>query len=1214
MTDNNFDFEKMVNDLDIDVTLNQFHRAKLKQQFIDAAQQKDTDAHPKSKNFLLKNLPLRITVAAIIIFAIIVAAVYLIDQSDQDPTNLATTIKTTPPEGVQDVPQVAKNQQDTLAAKFAEIEKMFDANDVKGLMALLDDDNENIRVAAAGYLAKIGDVNAIKRLIELSLGFDGGGVDPFMLAIAEIQQNIAQQDENPEQTNLDPDTDQDQQPQQDDESQMDRPFEVEVIYELTSDIEAAAYKYTSELTVGQDAPVAGARVEIHVYTGDEWTKTVKQASSDADGYALFDIGTKKVAALYISAEKKGYVPMDYYTTDQLKLKDITDFTISLQKGVQIGGTVVNERGDPIQGVDIRMLYSASPTGDTPEPVTKVQNMEIKTDKNGKWSYLVIRDNLENIYLTLKHPDYANQGHSGQILRMFSEEQLIAKTARSVMRAGITVIGYVYDKQGNPVEGASVYNSETNNNNENSTKTNPQGFFEFKHVVKNMLFITAIADGLASHTKTYVVSADSPPIEIILESGSSIYGRVIDKDGKPVEAASVRNDQWDEESVPIKWSTETDPQGRFVWENAPLSQVKLSIIKQGYYKVNAKLKADLETEHEFVLYPELVVAGKVYDAQTNQPIENFEIIPGLQWNDSYKKVTYQTTGDWIKSFTQGNYQYVIKDGLRCKLKAVAQGYAFSESRFIYPDEEHAEVDFYLEKIDGPDGSQGIVYSPQGLPVQGAKVYVTFGRKWLHFTDLRNENNMNTPVITDQQGRFSFTRNDETYLIVVIHPDKGFAEITEQDFEISPEIHLTEWGKVQGQVFAGTKPVENAEIQISFNRTHDQQRSNYVFIRKSRTDADGKFTVDKVRPDTTFEGNSYISRVTTIGYRTVNVDTKPIEVKPGETTYVVLGGQGRTVTAKLLKPHNYTDAVIWQVARGHVKTNTATGSTSLYMQIMQEMQYPRPPAYDTMTVAQVLNWFNEWSQSEDGRQFQTEIAEKINELTGPETEKQAYKSYNVVINNDGTLQVDNIPEGEYTIEITLYGIKGRWGNIDRENVIGKSVSKFSIPEITDDNIDTPLDLGTLQMQPPTVAGFTPDQPAPPYEFKTLQGKTVKLTDYRGKYLLLNFWSVAIVHNQAREKQFDFVKQAHDTFAGPNFDVLGITPYQKSAGLFDDLTLKYIKEKDLTWTHAILPQDFDLIKNLNIYQYMNNIIIDPQGKVIEVGTKPEDLNRILKDILPE
>ena len=48
------------------------------------------------------------------------------------------------------------------------------------------------------------------------------------------------------------------------------------------------------------------------------------------------------------------------------------------------------------------------------------------------------------------------------------------------------------------------------------------------------------------------------------------------------------------------------------------------------------------------------------------------------------------------------------------------------------------------------------------------------------------------------------------------------------------------------------------------------------------------------------------------------------------------------------------------------------------------------------------------------------------------------------------------------------------------------------------------GNASLPPGTAAGKVKGQPAPEFELKDLQGKSVRLSDYQGKVVLLNFWA--------------------------------------------------------------------------------------------------------------
>ncbi|HOI45017.1 MAG TPA: TlpA disulfide reductase family protein, partial [Candidatus Aminicenantes bacterium] len=40
--------------------------------------------------------------------------------------------------------------------------------------------------------------------------------------------------------------------------------------------------------------------------------------------------------------------------------------------------------------------------------------------------------------------------------------------------------------------------------------------------------------------------------------------------------------------------------------------------------------------------------------------------------------------------------------------------------------------------------------------------------------------------------------------------------------------------------------------------------------------------------------------------------------------------------------------------------------------------------------------------------------------------------------------------------------------------------------------------------SISAAAQDEPAPPFQLKDLQGKTLSLADYKGKVLFLNFWA--------------------------------------------------------------------------------------------------------------
>ena len=83
-----------------------------------------------------------------------------------------------------------------LKAELKDIERMFAAGDVGGLVAMLDKGQWESKIAAANYLAKIGDAGAIEPLERLSGKWDAEhGDDPFAKAIEGIRSRIEQKEQ-----------------------------------------------------------------------------------------------------------------------------------------------------------------------------------------------------------------------------------------------------------------------------------------------------------------------------------------------------------------------------------------------------------------------------------------------------------------------------------------------------------------------------------------------------------------------------------------------------------------------------------------------------------------------------------------------------------------------------------------------------------------------------------------------------------------------------------------------------------------------------------------------------------------------------------------------------------------------------------------------------------------------------------------------------------
>jgi peroxiredoxin len=123
--------------------------------------------------------------------------------------------------------------------------------------------------------------------------------------------------------------------------------------------------------------------------------------------------------------------------------------------------------------------------------------------------------------------------------------------------------------------------------------------------------------------------------------------------------------------------------------------------------------------------------------------------------------------------------------------------------------------------------------------------------------------------------------------------------------------------------------------------------------------------------------------------------------------------------------------------------------------------------------------------------------------------------------------------------------------------------------------------------------------------VSGKDVKLSSFRGKYVLLDFW--ASWCGPCRQENPNVVN-AFNQYKEKNFTVLGV-----SLDRARDPWLKAIQDDKLTWTQL---SDLKFWSNEVAVQYKiqsipQNYLIDPDGKIVGKNLRGEQLRLKLENI---
>ena len=126
---------------------------------------------------------------------------------------------------------------------------------------------------------------------------------------------------------------------------------------------------------------------------------------------------------------------------------------------------------------------------------------------------------------------------------------------------------------------------------------------------------------------------------------------------------------------------------------------------------------------------------------------------------------------------------------------------------------------------------------------------------------------------------------------------------------------------------------------------------------------------------------------------------------------------------------------------------------------------------------------------------------------------------------------------------------------------------------------------------------------FEAKTPEQIPIKLSNFKGQYVLIDFW--ASWCGPCRQENPNVVA-AYETFKDKNFTVLGVSIDEK-----EDAWVKAVKQDGLVWTQ-LLDRTSEIANMYGINAIPKNFLVDPSGKIIAKNLRGAELMATLQEVL--
>ncbi|MEM6820952.1 MAG: redoxin domain-containing protein [Verrucomicrobiota bacterium] len=877
------------------------------------------------------------------------------------------------------------------------------------------------------------------------------------------------------------------------------------------------------------------------------------------------------------------VDSEFYVYNQFRWQRRTgtslpeSITMQIDRPVAIGGKVVDEQGRPVAGATVYVHPKVSKDGKL-ERTVKYGN-SVVSDEEGRWIFKRCHPKADEIELAAYHPQYVSNTRGFYQLKPHQDlKELYDKNAVLTLKRGKPLEVLVQNSKQEPIQDAQVFMGEGNvaSNAHPWHSTDTEGKIRLAAEPGSFVVITVKAKGFSPELVQFQMPDSDRRESIILKKASALRGQVIDSKGVGIKGVTVFMDTWRGFRT-LSTRLKTDSTGHFVWEDAPVDAVEADIFKRGFAdRRGTRIQSD--SDNVITLSPPTVFEGKVVDAKTSLPIDDFEVVRGIS---SSKGQPFHWQGRLYSTSRLGSGLFELElmyPHPWNQVRVSAPGYSPAESAPFQLNGNRVVHEFRLNPVDEVCIT---LENESGEPIANASVVVLGEGQNLTLTNFSiSKRGSPASQLTSSStlGEIKFTPPGKKFLVVITH-ETGIGIISSEAIQQNKRVNLHHFGKVKGTAYRGKSASSDTMIGLAWDWQSTFKLDEYYktfrisFNTTSSTDTAGRFVFERV-PVGTVSIGQYLNNGSD---RTICVYNHGVEVEPQKTAQVRLGGTGITAIGSLELPE-LAETSSW-----------IFGSSSLSRH--REAHRPELPA-EVQSFSQEK--LKDWLQTKEGQLFKKRQMEQTKS-------SGRVLSFPVIHETSQRFKIYDVPPGKYSLSVSMHerltGSRCGYGE-----QLATLIADVEIPKADTSKDEKPFDLGsfTFELQNRLKVGDS----APDFSLKALDGEEVRLSKLKGKFVLIDFWATWC--GPCRDET-PFLKAIHDRFGSrKNFEMIAL-----SSDSSMDALKSYVSEHQLSWKQCLIDSP-EISKAYGIRGIPSIWLVDPDGTVVAKNLRGDRIAKTLEKFL--